>query len=143
MQRVKKFVFSAVMAVIAAAAVMPAHAQDNNRMSVNVPFDFVVGKSTLRGGQYNVEKLPTGVLVFSTLDGHFRRYALLGPGEKADDRNGGRYLVFTRYGHEAFLSKIIFSPKDGYDLPRTGREKEIIASVAPSHDVAMVTQPAQ
>ena len=55
MQEIKKMLFIAVMAVIAAAAVAPAHAQGEKRMSVNVPFDFVLGKTTLRNGQYKVE----------------------------------------------------------------------------------------
>jgi hypothetical protein len=143
MQGVKKLLFVAVMAVIAASAVAPAHAQDEKRMSVNVPFDFVLGKSALRNGQYKVEELPSGVVVFTTLDGHARQFALTSPGGKANGHNGDPYLVFTRYSGGTFLSRVVFSATDSYALPKTNREKELIANRTSGNEVAMVIQPAQ
>ncbi|HET9377560.1 MAG TPA: hypothetical protein VFO40_21490, partial [Chthoniobacterales bacterium] len=43
--------------------------------------------------------------------------------------NRGPYLVFHRYGTEAFLTKVVFSPAATYNLPRTAREKEILAGM--------------
>lgn len=143
MQGIKKLLFIAVMAVMATAAVAPAHAQEDMRISVNVPFDFVLAKSTLRSGSYRVEQLPSGVVIFANADGDLRRYALTVPGGKADNHNNQPYLVFTRYGNVAFLSKVVFSANTNYDLPKTGQEKELIANVGSSHDLAMVIQPAQ
>ena len=143
MQEVKKVLFIAVMAVIAAAAVAPAHAQEEKRMSVNVPFDFVLGKSTLRNGQYKVEALPSGVVVFTNFDGNARQFALTSPGGQAKGHNGEPYLVFARYGSDTFLSSVVFSATDSYALPKTNREKELIANRASGDQVAMVIQPAQ
>ncbi len=80
--------FIAVMAVIAASAVAPAHAQVEKRMSVSVPFDFALGKATLRNGQYKVEELPTGVVAFTNLDGFARQFAMTSAGGQANGHNG-------------------------------------------------------
>jgi hypothetical protein len=141
MQGIKKVVFMAVLAVVTMAAVAPAHAQDG-RMSVNVPFDFVLGKSTLRSGQYHVERLPSGILLFTNLDGSLRRFAVLTPGGKATNRSEP-YLVFTRYGHDAFLSRVVFSAEDNYEVPKSNREKELIANAGSNNQMAMLIQPAQ
>lgn len=125
MRGIKKLFLSSVMVVIAAAAVVPAHAQED-RLSVNVPFDFELGKSTLRNGQYHVEKQPSGIVVFTSLDGNHRSYAVLTLGGQT--RNGTEpYLVFTRYGNDSFLSQIVFSAYDNYKVQKTDREKELIA----------------
>ncbi|MGH9494829.1 MAG: hypothetical protein ACRD3B_07525 [Candidatus Sulfotelmatobacter sp.] len=131
----------AVLAVIAMAGVAPAHAQEG-RMSVNVPFDFVLGKTTLRSGQYHVERQPSGVVVFTNLDSSMRRFAVLTPGGEAV-KHSEPYLVFNRYGHDTFLSRVVFSVQDNYDLPKTDREKELIANVGSSLDLAVLIQPAQ
>jgi hypothetical protein len=143
MQEVKKMLFIAVMAVIAASAVAPAHAQVEKRMSVSVPFDFALGKATLRNGQYKVEELPTGVVAFTNLDGFARQFAVTSPGGQANGHNGEPYLVFTRYGSDTFLSSVVFSATDSYALPKTNREKELIAKQGSGNQVAMVIQPAQ
>ncbi|HEY1678005.1 MAG TPA: hypothetical protein VGG04_09885 [Candidatus Sulfotelmatobacter sp.] len=140
----KKFLFGAVMAVIAAAAVSPAHAQVEKRMSVNVPFEFVLNKSTLRSGQYKVEDLSTGVVVFTNADGYLRRFAVTTPGGLVTNKHHGEpFLVFTRYGNVAFLSKVVFSESDNFNLPKTNRERELIANLGSGQEVAMVIQPAQ
>lgn len=142
MQGVRKFLMMAVLGLAATAAVMPAHAQDDKRISVNVPFDFTLGKTTLRSGQYRVEVQPSGVVMFTNLDGHLRRFAVLSPGGKVADRSEP-YLVFTKYGKDAFLSRVVFSANNNYDLPKTDRERELIASTLSGHEMAMVIQPAQ
>ena len=142
MQGAKKFLLGVVVAISAAAAVAPAHAQDNNRMSVNVPFEFVLNKSTLRSGQYKVEELSNGVVAFSDASGYLRRFAVTTPGgQVTNNHNGDPFLVFTRYGNVAFLSKVVFSDDNSYDLPKSNREKELIANLGSGQEVAMVIQP--
>lgn len=144
MQGTKKVLLGAVMAVVAAAVVSPVHAQEEKRMSVNVPFEFVLNQSTLRSGQYRVEESPTGVVVFTNADGYLRRFAVTTPGgQVANKHNGEPFLVFTRYGNVAFLSKVVFSQSENYDLPKTNRERELIANLGSGQEVAMVIQPAQ
>lgn len=139
MQNLKKFVLFVLMAVfVAALAIAPAHAQ-SGRLSVNVPFDFVLGKATLKAGTYRIETQGSFVS-FSDAD-RKTTYALLLPGGGVSDRNGEPYVVFTRYGTESFLNKVVFSADNSYDLPRSSQEKEIMAHLTSGEQVAVLIQP--
>ena len=82
--------------------------------------------------------------MFTNADGYLRRFALTTPGWQVINKHDGQpYLVFTRYGNVAFLSKVVFSENDNYDVPKTNREKELIANLGSNQEVAMVIQPAQ
>lgn len=133
MQNVKKFVLLGCMAVmVAALAVVPARAQSAS-VSVNIPFDFVLAKQTLNAGTYVVERQGT-FLSFRGPNGR-SVYALPFAGSR-NAKNGESYLVFTRYGNEAFLNSVVFSEDKNYDLPPSSREKELISS-ARSHQEAI------
>jgi len=57
--------------------------------------------------------------------------------DAADSHNGAPYLVFTRYGTETFLSRIVFSTDRTFDLPRSSREKELAARLNSNERVAV------
>lgn len=141
MQSLKKFALFVLAAVFSAAlAIGPAQAQDA-RISVNIPFDFVLGKATLKAGTYRVETQGT----FLSIAGAEGRtsYTLLLAGGNVASRNGEPYLVFTRYGTESFLSRVVFSAHDNYDLPRSSKEKEIMAHLPSGEQVAVLIEPAR
>ena len=46
--------------------------------------------------------------------------------------------MFTRYGNESFLNKIVFSSDQSYAVPRSNREKEIIARGVSGEEIAML-----
>jgi hypothetical protein len=43
--------------------------QSSNRVVVDIPFDFSVGNTQLRAGNYKVEELQSGILVFNGTTG--------------------------------------------------------------------------
>lgn len=140
MKSQKKLGLFVVLAVLGAmVAVVPAHAQSEGRVSVNIPFDFVVGNSALKAGAYRIETMEPGVLTLSNSDGR-KRFALMVTDGNAASRNGDPYVVFTRYGNEAFLDKVVFSSDSSYDLVLTSREKELISAVASGEGDAVVIQ---
>ena len=53
----------------------------------------------------------------------------------AAERNGQPYLVFTRYGTDSFLTKIVISPNESYEMPLTGQQKEILAKATSTEQV--------
>lgn len=107
-----------------------AHAEDDTRVAVNVPFDFVVGKTVLKAGSYKVEVLQSGLVDFWSNDEARHHIALMLPGAASKAQNGDPHFVFTRYGGEAFLSKIAMSADLNLDAPVSGREKELIRSMS-------------
>jgi hypothetical protein len=135
MQSLKKYVMFVLMAVLVASfAISPAQAQSAGA-AASIPFDFSVGKIHLKAGDYRIQ--PTGALgtflAFSS-DGN-TKYTLVLPGDKAGLHNGQPYLVFQRYGSEVFLRKFVLSAEKTYSLPRTSREKEILAGLSSGEQV--------
>jgi len=140
MQILKKYVLFVLMGVFVASLGASAHAQSAG-LTANVPFDFTVGKATLKAGTYRV-KAQGAFVAFSEVGGK-TIYSLLLQGGKAAERDGLPYLVFTRYGKEAFLNKIVFSGDESYNLLHSSREKEIMAHVTRGEEVAVLIAPAR
>ena len=139
MQNLKKSVLFVLMAVfVASLAIVPAHAQG---IEATVPFDFVLGKTTLKADNYRIQMQGSFVALAGEQGG--TSYALLLPGSDAANRDGKPYLVFTRYGTDSFLSKIVFSADNIYKVPRSAREKEMMAHVTSGEEVAVLIQPAR
>jgi len=142
MQSLMKFMF-ALIAVFGAALVTPAHAQSSNRLVVDIPFDFSVGNTLLKAGNYEVEELHSGILVFNGNDGQDRQFVLTVGDEVANQGNQPK-LVFARYGDETFLNKVFLSRGDGYRqvLP-SSREKKLIQKRTSGEELSLLIQPAR
>src|ERR1700751_3938762 len=127
MQHLMKTMLFAVIAILGVTlTIAPAHAQSTNRVLANIPFDFSVGNTTLKAGSYTVEQLPSGFLVFSSVDGKEHQFVLTIPGDSSRQSQTPR-LVFTRYGSEAFLERVFFAGNEDYhELLRSSRENELI-----------------
>jgi len=108
-------------AVLGAMAVSPARAE--SEIAVNIPFDFVAGKNTMKAGAYKIEKLQSGVLSLKS-DGQERFVLIVQGGATINDR-GHAYVVFNRFGNENFLTKVALSDDDNYDLPQSKHEKQL------------------
>lgn len=128
MQSLRKYVLFVLMAVfVASVAITPAHAQENGLVA-DVPFDFTVGSQHLTAGNYRVtlDGERRSFIAISQLGGR-TAYSIFNQGGTPADRNGKPYLVFVRNGKDAFLTKIVMSPAQSYELPLSSREREIIA----------------
>jgi hypothetical protein len=142
MKSMKKVGLLILMAVMGASlAIVRAHAEDS-RVVVDVPFDFVVGNSLLKAGSYKVEVMQSGVLDFWSAEAQQHHYTLIVAGSPFTSQNGDPYLVFTRYGSEAFLNKVAMSVDNSYEVPVSNREKELIGSLAVGERGSMLVQPA-
>src|SRR5438445_13446359 len=97
MQSLMKFVFVALTVLFGAALVTSAHAQSSNRVVVDIPFDFSVGSTLLREGNYKVEEVQSGILVFNGNDGQDNKFALT-VGEEATNQDKQPKLIFTQTG---------------------------------------------
>ena len=61
----KPTLFVLITVLGASLAILPAHAQSFSRVRVNVPFDFSVGNTPLKAGNYTGLQLEPGIIVFS------------------------------------------------------------------------------
>ena len=127
MLSLKKYLFIGLMGVVVAlsAAIPAAHAQG---AAAIIPFNFSVGSVQFQAGDYRLHTAGAqgSFLELSKVGGE-TKYTLLMPGVN-DGSSREPYLVFHRYGNESFLIRIVFSNAETYDLPRTSREKEILAA---------------
>ena len=140
MQSLMKFVFVALTVLFGAALVTSAHAQSSNRVVVDIPFDFSVGSTLLRAGNYKVEELQSGILVFNGNDGQDHQFVLT-VGEEASNQDNQPKLIFTRYGDGTFLNKVFLSGSDDYrQLLPSSREKKLIQKRTSGEELSLLVQ---
>lgn len=132
-----------LMAVLAASfGIAQAHAQSGSRVRINIPFDFSVGNTPLKAGNYTVSQLEPGIVVFS---GDDKQQSQIAATVVLDSRNHDQkpQLVFTRYGSEVFLNKIFLAAnEDGHELRRSQREKQLQHQVS-REEISLLIEPAR
>lgn len=139
MQSLKKNVVLGLMALLIGSFAAASAQAQSGAMKAEVPFGFSVAKTDLEAGNYSI-KVEGAFVAFTELGGS-TTYALLSQRGTAPELNGHPYLVFTKYGTESFLNRIVFSSTNSYELPRSGREKEIMARRATGEQVAVLLEP--
>ncbi len=123
--------FSAVFGAIAFLTITSAEAQQSEKLSVTIPFDYYAGGKVLPAGDYIVsDGIATGVVM---LRSRTQGQAVMLPTHNvasARPQNNAK-LIFHRYGNRYFLSEIWSEAGSvqGYQLSPSRTEKEQIASV--------------
>jgi hypothetical protein len=94
-------------------------------LRVNIPFDFVVGNTTLPAGEYALRPLsPVGSIVgIKQVDGSAAMIVVTRPADQTGQTTEAR-LIFHRYGNECFLSQI-WTGVNGLQLNKSKREQEM------------------
>ena len=100
----------------------PASAQYNHLVA-SVPFEFMIGESTLPRDIYRVSRVDghTDVLLVRSAR---RGIFILGHGVESKDGDEMPGLVFHRYDDQYFLREIRFPGRLGLSLPETSEERE-------------------
>jgi hypothetical protein len=138
----KPMLFAVITVLGVALTIAPAQAQSGNRVLANIPFDFSVGTTTLKAGSYTVKQLQSELVALISKDGRQQQFAMTLPGD-SDKQSQDSYLVFIRYGSEAFLKRVSFSGNEGcHELPESSRERELIKSEASGTELSLLIQPA-
>jgi hypothetical protein len=107
---------------------------------VDIPFDFSVGNTLLRAGNYKVEELQSGILVFNGNDGQDHQFALT-VGEEASNQDNQPKLIFTRYGDGTFLNKVFLSGGNDYrQLLPSSRKKKLIRKRTSGEELSLLVQ---
>lgn len=116
-------------AVLAAGLLLAAAAAQAQSIQVQakVPFDFIVGSSTLPAGEYKIQTMGAGekALVIRSLDQDAQTLVLAQSCRSSNASNKTK-LVFRRYGREYFLAEVwVAGNNAGHQLPKSRRETEM------------------
>jgi len=102
-------------------------AQSERRMVINIPFDFIIGKSALKAGQYTVEPRERNfgsVWMIRNRSNHAAVFVMTMPVSSKTQQEG--MLVFHKYGDQFFLSQIwIPGSATGGELYISGLERDV------------------
>jgi len=123
--KMRALVMASVMALTAMASTRVAQAQDH--LVIRIPFDFVVGGTTLPAGEYSVNTSgpERTLLLIDRQDASASIFmganAIIASEPKSESK-----LVFNRYGDRYFLSQIWTAGNScGRLLRMSDREKEV------------------
>jgi hypothetical protein len=123
--KTRALVMAGMMALIAMATTQVAQAQD--RLAVNVPFDFMAGNTQLPAGEYTVQvSAPThSIILISRKDSTTSAFINTNPAVSSQPQSESK-LVFNRYGDRYFLSQVWQEGNaEGRQLLKSSREKEM------------------
>jgi len=133
----KKQVLALVGMLSLFLAASSAFAQTDHEVRANIPFDFVVGKTTLPSGNYQIVRLGMNSenVSIRCAQASTATIAYAGPQEirQPSDRTK---LVFRRYGDRYFLSQIwVEGSTRMRTLPKSNLEKEVALDWTPNNVV--------
>ena len=125
MKRLPKYVVGLFLGLSLVLSALPSHAWDSDRVTVTIPFDFVVGDKQLKAGDYVVESLLDGrALKFRGKGGDVQQIAFTVP--ITNQTGNHERLLFHHDGDQYFLSQVWFwGDEDGRELPRGVQEKSL------------------
>jgi hypothetical protein len=109
------------------AATVSASGQETN-FKVEIPFNFIVGATTLPSGEYIVSKVPgQDRLLLRSIDGRRSIVAFTTLTQGTVDREEAG-LVFNQYGEEYFISQALSQGTSEYTFFASRRERKLIAA---------------
>jgi hypothetical protein len=123
--KTRALVMAGMMALTAMASTRVAQAQE--LLVVNIPFDFVAGKTTLPAGEYSIKvSAPEGtLLLLDRKDAAAAAFIGTNAVVKNEIQTESK-LIFNRYGDRYFLSQVwTEGNSQGRQLLKSAREKEM------------------
>jgi len=116
------------------------YAQTFSTVRSNIPFNFVVGRTTLAPGEYVIKSLSASAIQISRTDNQTATIVLVLP---VDARKSPEVatLVFNQYEDQYFLSKLwIPTSKAGYELLRSSIERGLARGKSGHRTVSIVAR---
>jgi hypothetical protein len=134
--------FTLIVVIALASAVVSANAQSSQLVTSNVPFEFIVGDKTLPAGEYRVSQALSKGLTIQSADAKNSAIRLANDIQANKTRKQAR-LVFHRYGNRYFLSEVWSGPDStGRQVVKSRQERAIereLASIASKSEHAEST----
>jgi hypothetical protein len=134
----KLFTLLVLTGLLIGLAIAPVSAQTTTRLSANIPFEFMVGSTTLPAGEYTVSsQFLSGALGIRSADGREGALVLANPMESPNSDQAK--LVFNRYGNQYFLSQIWTANRSmGYEVPKSKVEREASRTASAQRQVLTI-----
>ena len=105
-----------------ATAVATANGQARQKLSANVPFDFIVGDKVLAAGQYRVSQVGIGDEALAIRSADSKSTAIRLTNAMTAQEREPVSLVFHRYGNTYFLSQVWEGDRIGRQLLKSRQE---------------------
>ena len=116
---------TAILGLFFMLAIASVSAQTPSRVEVKIPFDFSVGKATLKAGAYNIKRSSGNLLSIQSADGKTTALVNAPLTIGSRDSKAGERLVFNQYGDQFFLSQIWLSVDTGRQLFTSNEETKV------------------
>ena len=129
---IKGLTMSLLIAIALVTAVNSANGQSSTRSVANIPFDFVVGDSTLAAGKYDVRAMTStgATLRISNTENEESAIRLSSTLTQLNINDKGK-LVFHRYGNQYFLAEVwTAGERSGRKLTKSAGEKAVEREIA-------------
>ena len=104
-------------------AVVNAQAQAPSKVTVDIPFGFSAGKTTMHAGVYSVKRMSGELVTLRSEDGRSTVVLRAPVTNTSSDPKSIERLVFSKQGEQYFLSQIWLTADTGRQVWK-GREAE-------------------
>ncbi|HEV8428037.1 MAG TPA: hypothetical protein VGQ41_09080 [Pyrinomonadaceae bacterium] len=111
--RNKIYTVIAIFGMFLGLAVANAQGQAASKVTVEIPFEFSAGKTTLHAGVYSIKRMSGDVLSLRSEDGKSAVILNAPVTHNSNDPNAVERLVFSKQGNQYFLSQIWLTADTG------------------------------
>jgi hypothetical protein len=118
-----------LLLMLAAISVNAQHLSEN-KIAVNIPFDFAVGETKLPAGEYTLRRIistsSADQLLIQNAEARVDMRTGITRPNRASEVQAESRLIFNRYGGEYFLSQVWMAGSDtGRDLFQSRNERNL------------------
>ena len=103
----------AIFGMFLGLAVANVQGQAPSKVTVEIPFEFSAGKTTLHAGVYSIKRMTADVLSLRSVDGKSKVILNAPVTNTSSDPNAVERLVFSKHGEQYFLSQIWLTADSG------------------------------
>ena len=114
--RNKIYTAIAIFGMFFGLAVANAHGQAPSKVTVDIPFEFSAGKTTLQAGAYTIKRMSGNLLRLRSEHGKSTAILNAPVTQTSTNPNSIERLVFSKHGEQYFLSEIWLTADSGRDL---------------------------
>jgi hypothetical protein len=134
----------AILGLMVSLAAAPAQAGSPERITIEIPFEFTVGKETLPAGTYDLyPTVADRVSMLRSTDSDHTAFATVIP-VATKEFQSETTLVFRRYGDQYFLARIWVAGRfRGGELAMSSAERELRKGLGGDSDERLGRAPAQ
>ena len=94
-------------------AMVNAQGQAPSKVTVEIPFEFSAGNTTLHAGVYNIKRMSGNVVTLRSEDGKSAATLNAPVTHNSSDPNAVERLVFSKHGERYYLSQIWLTADSG------------------------------